>query len=340
MIEMSRRGVEQTLLCGPGGDMERVARERGIETHTWRPVAANLPILNPQYAAIVRAIAPDLVHTRLSSAAAMAGFWNRRLGVPTIATLDKAAKGKYYRRADHYLSCSAWVKRRMIEEGLPAEKIDVVYNAIDAERYERNEREGRKFRDAMGVAPGETIFLAAGAFRENKGFDFLIRSFAVFAANARGAKLFLAGDGELRGALLGLIASLGLEGRVVVSAGYVQDIRPWLWGADCFVLPSRAEPFGIIVLEAMAAGLPVIVTDDGGPPEFVTDGVSGLLVPADDEPALVRAMSRLSAMDAEEVGRMIEAARVGLADFSSARVAGRHVEIYERVLSSWKAKKG
>ena len=93
-------GVEPVLLCRPGGDAERAARENGIPVKTWRPLIASVPRLSPGFGSIVREIAPDIIHTRLSSAARIAGFYGKRHGVPTVATFDTPAKAKYYRDID------------------------------------------------------------------------------------------------------------------------------------------------------------------------------------------------------------------------------------------------
>ncbi|MDR1482289.1 MAG: glycosyltransferase family 4 protein [Synergistaceae bacterium] len=332
MKALERKGLSQVLLCGPGGDMQHEAVSKGIETLTWRPVASNVPILCPRYAAIVKSVGPDIVHTRLSAAAAMAGFWNKILKIPTIATLDKAAKAKYYRGADHFMACSAWTRDYMIHQGLCPEKIDVVYNSIDVKKYARDDLVRAKFRERLGISPNEKILISAGVFRRNKGFDFLIRAFARFVSSRGDTRLLLAGDGEERPAYSGLIESLELGGKVILSDGYVSDIRPWLWGADFFVLPSRGEPFGIILLEAMASGLPVIATDEGGPKEIITHGENGLLTPVDDVPAMVSAMKRLTDSSTSLIQRVVSRGYERLSDFTSEALAETYMTIYEKVL--------
>lgn len=340
MCALDRRGVKQALLCAPGGNMEDTARARGIETHTCRGLVSNVPVLNPRYASIVRAVAPDIVHTRLSSAAAIAGFWNRFLGIPTLATLDKAAKRSYYDRADRCVSCSQWIKEHFVAQGYPSAHIDVVYNSIDAEKYRRDEAERARFRSAHGIAPNEKILLGAGAFRENKGFDALLHAFATLRSDGPSARLLLAGDGEERPRYLRLAETLHLRDDVIFSPGYVADIRPWMWAADAFVLPSRAEPFGIVLLEAMAAGLPVAATDDGGPPEILQGGRCGLLVPTDDVAAMAAAMRRLvRPEDDAEVQQLLENAEKRLKDFTSEALAEQLTEIYDKLLVTYRQKK-
>lgn len=344
MRELGRGGVEQALLCRAGGNMERAARAGGIETRTWRPAMTNFPPLNPQYPFILRRVAPDLVHTRLSSAANIAGFWGRALGVPVIAALDGAYKAKYYRRADHYTACSQWAKEAAVSGwGVDPRRVDVVYNSIDAAKYRRGPAamEAReKFRAERGVRPGERVFAGAGAFVPEKGFGLLIRAFARLARRAGDVRLLIAGDGPLRGEYAGAIRALGLGERALLSDGYASDIRPWLWGADFFVLPSRCEPFGIILLEAMAAGLPAIVTDGGGPAEVLSDGRNGLVTPAGDEEAMAGAMERLLHMEEGQRAALTAAAESRLGDFTGAALAARQAKIYERVLDAYFTRRG
>ena len=128
-------GVQQTLLCRAGDDLGRLAQENGIPVRTWRPLAANVPLLSPGFVQIVKELSPDIIHTRLLSAAGIAGTWRSRLGIPIVATFDKPGKAKYYKNIDQYISCAHWLKQYMSEhEGLPAGKIEVVHNPADTAR--------------------------------------------------------------------------------------------------------------------------------------------------------------------------------------------------------------
>lgn len=344
MLEHERRGIEQVLLCRQGGNMERAASERGIRTHTWKSAAPFFPPANLRYPMLVRRVSPDIVHTRLSNAAYIAGFWGSRLGVPTIAMIDGAYKFKYYRRADHYTACSRWAADAMIRQGVPPGKIDVVYNSIEVGKYRpsclSDELAGRALRERCGFGPEDRVFIGAGSFVRVKGFDILLRAFSLLRADedAGRARLLLVGDGPLRGEYASIISSLGIGNFVAVSDSYAPDIRPWMWASDFFVLPSRAEPFGIILLEAMASGLPAIATDEGGPGEVITDGIDGLLSPAGSPEALAARMRRMLFMSGAERGVMTARAGARLAAFTSAALASREEEVYRKVLEATRSK--
>ena len=330
--ELHRRGIEQTLLCRPNGNLESIARERGLSVVTWEPAIKNVPSLNITYPKIIRKIKPDVVHTRLSSAAAIAGFWGRFLGVPTIAMLDWVAKKKYYKNADYFTACSHWVKDEMVTCGLDSKKIEVVYNSIDVKKYEPNQSIRQEFRAKCGLSPNNRVFVAAGRFCREKGFDVLLKAFAAAGRGDPSLRLLLAGDGQERDLYERLISDLEIRDRVTLSKGYEADIRPWLWGADCFVLPSREEPFGIIVLEAMASDLPVIATDKGGPREFIEDGKNGFLIPAGDVQRMAATMIGVMGMDEKSKIEVSACARERLSYFSKEVSAQRQIELYEKIL--------
>lgn len=298
-------------------------------------------MLNRKYPEIImRRAVPDIVHTRLSDAAAIAGYWGQTLGVPTIGMFDKPAKAKYYRHCDHYTSCSRWVKDYMTDQGIPEDRVDIVYNSVDVGRYARDAAARNEFRRANAIDEGDVVFVGAGRFDESKGFDVLIRAFAKFSRQVEHSFLVLAGSGEERAAYVRLAAELGVQNRVLISKSFVYDIRPWLWGADAFVLSSKAEPFGIIVLEAMASGLPIIATSTGAPPEFIEDGRSGLLTPPSDPEAMASSMMKMYEMDKSAKNEMKAAAMTSLSAFTSEAIAVKQIQVYERVLERSRERRG
>ncbi|MDR1884803.1 MAG: glycosyltransferase [Synergistaceae bacterium] len=330
--ELERRGTEQAMLCWPGGNMERAAAEQGVPVHTWRPFTSKVPALCLGYPRLVRSISPDIVLTKLSSAAAIAGFWGRRLGIPTIATFDKEAKVKYYRNADHYISCSKWIRDLMVSAGIPPDRIDVVHNSVDVGRYRRDDAAGKKLRESLGIGGNERVFAGVGRFDAEKSFDVLIRAFSEVAAVRPDVRLMLVGDGPLRGDYVRQVDALGLARLVVMSDGFVDDVRPWLWGADYYVMPSRMEPFGIAMLEAMASGLPAIASDSGGLREILTDGENGFMARPGDPSSFAEAMIRVLDMDGDYIGGIVSCSLQRLSYFTSEALASRLTDVFERVL--------
>jgi glycosyltransferase involved in cell wall biosynthesis len=135
---------------------------------------------------------------------------------------------------------------------------------------------------------------AMGRFVTKKGFDLFIEALALLKARGVAFNAVLAGDGEEAGHLKKLAADKGLE-RVLRFPGWVEYRESFLDGIDLFCMPSHHEPFGIVLLEAMAHGLPVVATASEGPSEILTGGTDGMLVKKGDAAALADALAELLA---------------------------------------------
>ncbi len=143
-------------------------------------------------------------------------------------------------------------------------------------------------------APGPFRLAAAGRLVPAKGFDILIAACARLAADGIAFQLTIHGEGPLRATLAGAIAAAGLEDRITL-AGYARNLPARLVEVDLFVLSSRREGFGNVIVEAMAAGIPVLATRCGGAEGLIADGVHGFLVPPEDPAALATAIAALAA---------------------------------------------
>jgi glycosyltransferase involved in cell wall biosynthesis len=139
--------------------------------------------------------------------------------------------------------------------------------------------------ESAGDAP---LLLAAGRLSHEKGFDVLLQAFATIRREAANARLVVAGDGPLRAALQQQAQELAIED-AVLWAGFVPGLAGIMHAFDCLLLPSRREARPIVVLEAMAQGLPVVATAVGDVPLLLEQGQCGSLVPAQDPAALAAA---------------------------------------------------
>lgn len=144
------------------------------------------------------------------------------------------------------------------------------------------------------IAVSKPFILAAGRLVHQKGFDLLIRAFALVVKEGSDLRLVIAGDGPQACELRELVAELQLDGRVIFP-GTVTGLQALMREADAFVLSSRYEGFPNVLLEALACRVPVVATDcPGGPREILQDGEFGLLVPSEDPTALAGALRRLA----------------------------------------------
>nr|MBI3612485.1 glycosyltransferase family 4 protein [Nitrospirota bacterium] len=174
-----------------------------------------------------------------------------------------------------------------------AEQFSVVPSGIDLSRFRDVAGEGRRARPSWFGCPPEAIVIGSvGWLTEVKGHRFLIEAFAKLKPAHPSLHLVIVGSGGLRDAYLALADRLGVHGSVHLL-GDRQDVPDCLAGMDLFVLPSLNEGMGRALIEAMAAGLPVVASRVGGVPAIVEERRTGLLVPAGDAGALASAVEEL-----------------------------------------------
>lgn len=184
-----------------------------------------------------------------------------------------------------------------VNDGFARARIEIVPNGIDLERYGIHE-EKNALRLRLGLDPSRCYVTIVARFHPVKDHATLLRAFARVAQERADTDLLLVGDGPLRGELEAQADSLGIGGRVRM-VGVQSNVPEWLHGSDVFTLSSLSEAASITLLEAMACGLPAVVTAVGGNPELVRDGQDGLLVPRGDAAAMGAALLRLLDLPAE-----------------------------------------
>ena len=224
---------------------------------------------------------------------------------------------KYYRGCDHLIGNTRAIVDYAVTHGWAAERVHYLPNFVpDPGRRPREVREG-----------GGVRAMALGRLHPNKAFDVLLDALA----HAPGIDLWIAGDGDRLGALRLQASRLGLGARVRFL-GWQDDVWPLLETADFLVCPSRLEPLGNVVIEAWAAGVPVIATASDGPAALISPGETGLLVPVDDAAALAGAMSRVAG-DSALRASLAGAGRLAYeAEFTEAAVVARYRELFDRVV--------
>jgi glycogen(starch) synthase len=179
--------------------------------------------------------------------------------------------------------------------------------------------------------PFEHFVLGLGRVVEKKGFDLLLDAFKRIAPRYPDLGLVIGGSGPARDDLARAAAAAGLSNRVALPGTLSRAHVAWAMGAAAvFVLPSRIEPFGIVVVEALRAGCPTIVSTRGGATEIVRDGVDGLLVDPYDAAALAGAIERLLS-DATLATRLRLSGRTRAEDFNWTEIAERYRELYAHV---------
>jgi glycosyltransferase involved in cell wall biosynthesis len=195
---------------------------------------------------------------------------------------------------DRFVALSETHARYMIErEGISAGRIRVIENGVDTSRYRAGDA-AAEVRSRLGVAPDEDVVLMVAALRPEKAHEALVRATGQLVRRGRRLRVLLAGEGPQRGALERQIAGERLEGTVELL-GVRHDVHRLLEAADVLVLPSHpvVETLPLCVLEAMAAGVPVVASGVGSVPEVVRDGETGILIAPGDAGELAAGIERV-----------------------------------------------
>jgi glycosyltransferase involved in cell wall biosynthesis len=225
------------------------------------------------------------------------------------------------RRASRIIAITHALARFQIERvGLPASKVEVIHYGLDG----LPEAWGANASDEM---PDDArVLLAVCRLEPQKGVDVAVRALPVIRERHPTVHLVVLGEGPQRAELERLARSLDVP---VYLPGRVPDVAAWLRRADLLVHPARWEGFGLAILEAMLAAVPVVATSVSSIPEIVVDGETGLLVPPDDTAALAAAVMRILDDPGDYGQRGLACAK---AEFSVARMAERTLAVYEAAL--------
>lgn len=252
-------------------------------------------------------------------------FW-LRLAPYHRATLA-AEKAMFLGSRLRMVICISELVKREIQEhfGLDDARLPVVYNGIDPSVFNLSVRAlGRETRQAFAIPEAVPLFLFLGSGFERKGLA------TVLSALPDEAWLLVVGKDKRTGHYRRLAESLGIAGRVRF-AGPQKEVTRFYAAADAFVFPTVYEPFGNVVLEAMACGLPVLTTPDCGGAELVRDGGNGFVLPGTDPDPWRDAMGRL--MDAGKAAAMGRAAAETARHFDIAAMTSRMVALYAGLMA-------
>lgn len=230
----------------------------------------------------------------------------RRVGVPVVA-ISRGWTGENFRVRlyerldrfalswmDHVVCVSEGQAAKVRRAGVPAQRITVIRNAIRADRFATPDPRNRDLLQSFFASPPRLIVGAAGRLSPDKGFSGLIRAATQVCQQRSDVGFVLFGQGPLRDSLQREVERLGLRGRFVL-AGFRRDLDALIPHLDLLVLPSLTEGLPNVVLEAMAAAVPVVATAVGGTPEVVVDGVTGHLVAVKDVETLAKRIAEVLA---------------------------------------------
>jgi mannosyltransferase len=283
----------------------------------------------------------DIIHAHVARDYPLAAFASARAAnIPYVLTRHvlfplKNMQRLILRRASCVIAVSQAVAASLqAQKVFDSDKIITIPNGIDIERFAVTAKHGKS---SLGNSKELTKLLVGmvGHLAPIKGQEDFIRAAAIVAEKRTDVDFVIAGEDktrtrEHRAAIQNLIVQFGLKQRLELL-GWVDDVRGLLGSLDLFVSPSRSEPFGLVIVEAMASGVPVVATMSEGAREIIKDGVTGRLVPIADADALARVIEELLG-DPGERQRLSVNAFNEVHRYSLEQMVGATEEVYRDVL--------
>lgn len=284
----------------------------------------------------------DLIHAHTRVGQVVAEVISRRFKVPYVTTWHGIYKPRVGRRlwpctGKISIAVSGPVRQHLLQDfHIPADRIRCIYNGIDTSHYATppDPEKIREHRERWKIPENQPIIGGIGRFAAGrvKGFDAILVAAHLLGQTVPGLQVLMVGDGPRRPFLEDVARRLGIRSKIHF-VGVAQDVRLPLALMDMFIFPSRwPEAFGLTLVEAMAAGKPVIATRVGAVPEIVRHGIDGWLVPPEDPASLAEGILHLlkDRTEADRLGRQAQA-RAGEA-FSLDRMAAEVEAVYQEVV--------
>ena len=331
------RGWRVLLACRPDGLLLARARAAGLEV-------VALPMRAPWDArSVVRLVRlmrrerVSLVHTHSSVDAWLGGVAARAAGVPVVRTRHVSIPIRagwnpvYTCLADRVITSGETIRRMVLGAGAASDRVVALPAGVDLDEFAFRRR-SEDVAGRLGVSP--PVIGCVAMFRGSKGHAHLLEAFGRLRVRHPQATLLLVGDGMRRAWVEGLAREAGL-GQAVIFTGFRPDVAAVLGVMDCFVLAStRTEGVPQSLLQAFAAGVPVVASDVGGVPEVVIDGTTGLLVKAESPAELHRGIETVLSDRAGAERRALAARALIETRFSHHAVMTRLLDLYGELLAA------
>lgn len=338
LVEALRaRGVDSLLACPEGSEIAGVASKHCEVLPMRMGGDADAP-LTLRLMRSIRSHSPDLIHVHSRRGADIwGGLAARMSGVPAIISrrvdnpeslLQARLKYAMYRRV---IGISRKIRDVLAAEQVPEHKLWCVRSAVDPAPW-LVPVDRPAFRTEFKLPDDALTIGMAAQLIPRKGHRHLLATLPALCAEFPRLHVLLFGRGPLKAELRAEIDALGLSGRVRM-AGFRDDLPRWLGGLDVFAHPAEMEGLGVAVLQASAAGVPVVASRAGGLPEVVDHGSTGLLVPPADPLELGNALRRLLDDEALRIHMGASGRARMLRHFSIDAMADGNLAVYRACLS-------
>jgi glycosyltransferase involved in cell wall biosynthesis len=272
-----------------------------VPGHRFFTSKATIPIFSAVFAKFLKNQRVDVLHSHLFGSITGACFSAYLARIPHIGTLHDIYTIEEKKKRIRYIQLASFFGTRLVTVSHQMKTylnslgyfrngtFQTIVNGVDIERFSLNVN--RKDYPVLDLSPRDFIFICAGRLERIKGHDILLKAFSKIKPKDH-VKLLIVGEGPCRHEIEKYIAEEELQHNVRML-GHREDIPALLKLSDCFVLSSYSEGLSCSIIEAMAAGLPVIATDVGGNSELIKDGIDGYLVPSDNPELLSKRLQAI-----------------------------------------------
>ncbi|MFN0050762.1 MAG: glycosyltransferase [Planctomycetales bacterium] len=343
VTRLDRAEWEPHVYClGPEAHFTRVLREQGIPVTCFGARGLfGAPRVIRKWTRELRQSQPMILYNWLFHASLLGRIAGRWAGVPHVLSGIRVAERRntWHGRWDRWTNflvernvCVSQGVATFLEQsvGLDCLKTVVIPNAVDGARFERVSPADLS---SLGIPQGCRVLITVGRLEHQKGVDVLLAAAPAILTRFTDVHLLIVGDGPDRRALEGQARMLNLAERVHFT-GSRHDVPALLKASTALVLPSRWEGMPNVVLEAMAAGKPIVATQVEGTAELVTPGLNGWLVPPEQPQAIAEGVALLLE-DSEGGSRMgRESQRICLERFTIEQFVDSHVRLFREILSA------
>jgi glycosyltransferase involved in cell wall biosynthesis len=301
MKALAERGYSVTLICKPEAEIIKYANKETIEVLPIRIAGDFDPFTISRLIKIYKKGKFDIVIANVGKDIRLAGLVAKFVsGVSVIALhqVDREIKNNLryrftYNSLANMIVVNSFATKNTLLKSAPwllDKNIKVVYHGIDYEKF--SIANTKDIRTELGLSQQDLIIGFVGRLSVQKGVKYMLDAFKLVAEKFKNVHLVIVGTGELEEMVKESATELNLEDRIHLL-GFRKDIPDLMRTFDIFLLPSLWEGFGIVLIEAMAAGKPVVATNTSSIPEIVEDGRSGILVPPENAEAISDALKKI-----------------------------------------------
>jgi len=348
---IQRHAFQPIVVLGDEGPLQERLEKLNVDTHIFPldfPHLINpIPFLKSVFFLnrVIKEESTNLIHSNT--------LWDNQYGVAAAKLAgiphmlhvrgfpeQKPSWKSFYNMGSLAICNSEDTRKKFLKYSGFRKRTEVVYNAVDTERFIPDKNIRKKVRQSYGFAEADLILGMAGRLAEEKGQLFLLKALLPMLKSNSNYRVLIAGDAKIHPDttypedIASFIQHNGLDGNVVM-AGYIENMNGFYNALDLFLLPSFREPFGRVLIEAMATETPVIASRVGGVPEVVDHEINGYLVDSGDADNWREYINRL--IHNETIRRnFVKSGRTKVLDkFTSEHITSRIVSLYRELLNDY-----